>query len=1059
MSPSSPQEGAHASETSEPQLSSSELSQSMPPGSVRGVYQPPLEDMTTLQPSSHSQIDKLQSLLSLPDEKEFHLKEWLQQIFQWYAFSLYSLTNLIHVQRVNEEDIKTKELGVMFRHLRVVGVGVSSSVQPTVGSLFSPSYFLSKIHAWRHPPLRDIISDFEGVVRPGEMLLVLGRPGSGCSTFLKTIANQRSEYHSVCGDVFYDSLTPRDVETRYRGDVIYCPEDDVHFPTLTVQQTLNFAATMRAPQTRIGNQSRKQYTDLMTEILIRIFGLSHARNTVVGNAAIRGISGGEKKRVSIAEAICCRGRVAAWDNSTRGLDASTALEFIQTLRIATDIARCTSIVSLYQAGEQLYQLFDKVCVLQEGKMVYFGPAKDARQYFIDIGYEPLNRQTTPDFLVAVTDPNARQVREGCKQTVPRTAEEMATYFKRSGAGQRNRSEMDAYYATYVNKPELKDAYETCSRAEHARHAPQSKPHVVSIPMQVRAVMRRRWQILKGDWVTQAVQLGGQVFQAIVMGTLFLKLPDSTAAFFSRGGVMFFALLFSTMAAMAEIDALFAQRPIVLRHRNAALYFPFIESLAHTLVDFPITVIVQLIFSSIFYFLVGLQPSAQQFFIFVLVGLVATTVMKTFFRAISACFKTSSGAISVAGVSMTFAVLCTGYVIPANSIVSALRWVTYINPLRYGFEALMVNEFSTLQGMCTTLVPQGPGYENVSSINQVCTTVGSQPGQSTVDGSTFIALAFDYYYSNLWRNVGVLCLFLLGFFTVLLVMTERNVTYAITTSVTLFKQGTRVLTDGPDDEEKGPRSHTSNSLEEPAREMLGEKRSQDSTADPDIFSWNHIEYVVPVKGEERKLLDDVTGYVAPGKLTALVGASGAGKTTLLNVLAERVSTGVVSGDRFVNGHPLPADFGAQTGYCQQMDTHIPETTVREALLFSAKLRQPESVPLAEKEAYVDKCLAMCGLQDYADAIVGSLGVELKKRTTIAVELAAKPKLLLFLDEPTSGLDSQSAWAIVKFLRELANHGQAILCTIHQPSGELFQMFDRLLLLRKGGQTVYFGDLGE
>lgn len=228
---------------------------------------------------------------------------------------------------------------------------------------------------------------------------------------------------------------------------------------------------------------------------------------------------------------------------------------------------------------------------------------------------------------------------------------------------------------------------------------------------------------------------------------------------------------------------------------------------------------------------------------------------------------------------------------------------------------------------------------------------------------------------------------------------------------------------------------------------------------DVFSWRHVDYVVPIgKGEHKRLLDDVSGYVAPGKLTALMGESGAGKTTLLNVLAERVDSGVVTGDRLVNGQPLPADFQAQTGYVQQMDTHVPTATVREALLFSAKMRQPASVPLAEKEAYVETCLRMCGLEAYGDAIVGSLDIEHRKRTTIAVELAAKPKLLLFLDEPTSGLDSQSAWAIMSFLRSLADNGQAILCTIHQPSAELFQVFDRLLLLKKGGQTVYFGDLG-
>lgn len=125
-----------------------------------------------------------------------------------------------------------------------------------------------------------------------------------------------------------------------------------------------------------------------------------------------------------------------------------------------------------------------------------------------------------------------------------------------------------------------------------------------------------------------------------------------------------------------------------------------------------------------------------------------------------------------------------------------------------------------------------------------------------------------------------------------------------------------------------------------------------------------------------------------------------------------------------------------------------------------MRQPASVPLSEKEAYVERCLQLCGLEEHGDAIVGTLNVEMRKRTTIAVELVAKPRLLLFLDEPTSGLDSQSAWAIVSFLRELADKaGQAILCTIHQPSGELFEVFDRLLLLKVGGQTVYFGDLGH
>ncbi|KIJ14869.1 hypothetical protein PAXINDRAFT_169539 [Paxillus involutus ATCC 200175] len=967
------------------------------------------------------------------------------------------------VRRSGEDGIQARELGVMFKDLRVVGIGARASFQPTVGSTFSPDAIMRSINTMRHPPVRDILSGFEGVVTPGEMLLVLGRPGSGCTTFLKTIANQRGDYHAIHGDVHYDSFTPEDIAQRYRGDVVYCPEDDVHFPTLTVEQTLSFAATMRAPRKRLANQSREEYTKLVVEVLMRIFGLEHARDMVVGDAAIRGISGGQKKRVSIAEALSCRSKIHAWDNSTRGLDASTALEFVRALRIATDIGRVTTVVSIYQAGEQLYNLFDKVCVINEGKMAYFGPAKDARQYFIDMGYEPQNRQTTPDFLVAATDPSGRKVRGGCEGTVPRTADDMASYFKKSTLGQLNRSSLDSYLSLYVNKPELKKAYDVSAGSEHARHAPKSHAYTLSVPMQVRAVMRRRWQILKGDWVTQVVHLGTQIFQAIIMGTVFLQVQDTTSAYFSRGGVLFFALFFGSVSAMAELGALFAQRPIVLRHQKAAMYYPFIESLAHTVVDVPITLVIQTVFAVLFYFLVGLQKSAAQFFTFLLFVFTVTLVMKAFFRSIAAAFRAESSAVSLAGFSVMLLALYTGYTIPRPSIVGALRWITYLNPLRYAFESLLVNEFHTLNGTCTTLVPQGPGYENITLANQVCTAVGSQPGLATVDGNAYVSLSFGYEYSNLWKNFGIVCIFGLGFLAFLLTMTEFNTSSAFDTTVTLFKQGSRaeVITEStPEliDEEKaaGGEAYRSRNVTSDASEKPAFKKS----ATTDIFSWKHLQYVVPLAGgETRKLLDDISGYVAPGRLTALMGESGAGKTTLLNVLAQRASTGVVLGDRLVNGQALPADFQAQTGYCQQMDTHIPESTVREALLFSAKLRQPESVPMPEKEAYVDKCLKMCGLEAYADAIVGSLGVEHRKRTTIGVELAAKPKLLLFLDEPTSGLDSQSAWAIMTFLRELADNGQAILCTIHQPSAELFQVFDRLLLLRKGGQTVYFGDIGE
>lgn len=215
------------------------------------------------------------------------------------------------------------------------------------------------------------------------------------------------------------------------------------------------------------------------------------------------------------------------------------------------------------------------------------------------------------------------------------------------------------------------------------------------------------------------------------------------------------------------------------------------------------------------------------------------------------------------------------------------------------------------------------------------------------------------------------------------------------------------------------------------------------------------YDIKVKEGHRRLLDHVSGWVKPGTLTALMGVSGAGKTTLLDVLAQRGTLGVVTGDMLISGRPLDASFQRKTGYVQQLDLHLETTSVREALQFSAMLRQPKTVSRKEKFAFVEDVIKMLNMEDFAEAVVGipgeGLNVEQRKLLTIGVELAAKPALLLFLDEPTSGLDSQSSWAIISFLRKLANHGQTVLATIHQPSAILFQEFDRLLFLEQGGKT--------
>lgn len=165
--------------------------------------------------------------------------------------------------------------------------------------------------------------------------------------------------------------------------------------------------------------------------------------------------------------------------------------------------------------------------------------------------------------------------------------------------------------------------------------------------------------------------------------------------------------------------------------------------------------------------------------------------------------------------------------------------------------------------------------------------------------------------------------------------------------------------------------------------------------------------------------------------------------------------------FLDGRPLPKSFSRYMGYVVQEDVHLPSQTVREALQVTASLRRSLEIPRAEKDAYVEAVIEMLEMEDFADALIGvpgaGLNLEQRKRVTIGVELAARPDIL-FLDEPSSGLDGQSAVSIISLLRKLANAGQAIICTIHQPAAELIDYFDTLILLVKGGKMAYNGALG-
>ncbi|ODQ80831.1 hypothetical protein BABINDRAFT_161036 [Babjeviella inositovora NRRL Y-12698] len=556
---------------------------------------------------------------------------------------------------------------------------------------------------------------------------------------------------------------------------------------------------------------------------------------------------------------------------------------------------------------------------------------------------------------------------------------------------------------------------------------------------------------------------GNILMSLLLASIFYNLKADTESFYYRNAAMFIAILFNAFSSILEIFALYESRPIVEKHKSYALYHPSADAFASIITELPSKFFVSIGFNLIYYFMVNFRRSPGHFFFYYLVSITSTICMSHLFRTIGAATTSHSQAMTQATILLLALTIYTGFVIPTPKMLGWSRWINYLDPIGYAFEALISNEFSGRTFACSRYVPKGPDYLDAPKASTICSVVGAVPGQAFVSGETYINTAYAYYNKNRWRNWGILVSFTVFFLFTYVVLTEYNKGAMQKGEVLLFqKRSLKKLKQQQkiSDEETG-------SLEKVSREQEEEGSYNDSdklSGSSNIFHWRDLTYQVKIKTENRVILNNISGWVKPGQLTALMGASGAGKTTLLNTLSERLTSGAVTnGIRMVNGHPLDDFFQRTTGYVQQQDLHLVTSTVREAMRFSAYLRQPASVTKREKDDYVEYCIDLLGMQKYADAVVGvageGLNVEQRKRLTIGVELAAKPKFLLFFDEPTSGLDSQTAWSICKLMRKLANHGQAILCTIHQPSAMLLKEFDRLLFLQKGGQTIYFGDLGE
>lgn len=609
--------------------------------------------------------------------------------------------------------------------------------------------------------------------------------------------------------------------------------------------------------------------------------------------------------------------------STRGLDSATALKFVQSLRLAADFTHSVHAVAIYQASQAIYDLFDKAVVLYEGRQIYFGPAPAAKAYFEDMGWYCPQRQTTGDFLTSVTNPQERTAREGMENKVPRTPEEFETYWRQSSEYKALQEAMNQHEAAHPIDPHGEAAIQMREdkQQRQAKHVRPQSPYIISVTMQVRLTTKRAYQRILNDMSATVTQAAMQLILALIIGSVFYGTPDATAGFYSKGSVIFQAILMNALTAISEINKLYAQRPIVEKQAAYAFYHPYTEALAGIVSDIPIKFVTGAVFNLIVYFMSGLRREPAQFFLFFLITYTTTFVMSAIFRTLAAITKTVSQAMMLAGVMVLALVIYTGFVITVPKMHPWFSWIRWINPVYYAFEILIANEFHGRSFTCSSIVPS---YTPLVGDSWICSIASAVAGQHTVSGDGFIGIHYKYYWSHAWRNFGILIAFLVAFMLIYFIATELNSQTTSAAEVLVFQRGhvPAYLMNGG-----GKAVVTEDMTKTPKQEGGGEEKADAIEAQTDIFTWRDVVYDVPIKGENRRLLNHVSGWVKPGTLTALMGVSGAGKTTLLDALAQRTTMGVITGDMFVNGKHIDASFQRNTGYVQQQGKQSYKKTPR------------------------------------------------------------------------------------------------------------------------------------
>eukprot|EP00644_Phytophthora_capsici_P006568 jgi/Phyca11/9314/fgenesh1_pm.PHYCAscaffold_36_\ len=909
-----------------------------------------------------------------------------------------------------------------------------------------PNEMMKTIHglvAKKHTVTKRILRGVSGVLKPGTITLVLGQPGSGKSSLMKLLSGRfpKDKNVSIEGEVTYNGTPAGDLHKRLPQLVSYVPQRDKHYPELTVKETLEFAhaacggeLSVRAASHLVNGtpdenaealKAAQALAKFHPDVVIQQLGLDNCQNTIVGDAMLRGVSGGERKRVTTGEMAFGDKYVMLMDEISTGLDSAATFDIITTQRSLAKKFRKTVVISLLQPSPEVFGLFDDVMILNAGHLMYHGPCEQALSYFESLGFKCPPSRDVADFLLDLGTNKQYQyeVKVEGGSVIPRTPSDFADVFQHSSIYTETMKELSGPV-----KPSLVEDMTT-----HMTNQPEFSQ---SFWDSTSLLMRREIMVTRREMSAMMGRMIMSIVIALLCSSVYYQFNTSDAQL--AMGIIFESVLNLSLGQAAQIPTVMATREVFYKQRGANFFRTASYVLSSSVVQLPAIAVETLVFSAIVYWMCGFLGTFWHFFIFFVLLYFINVALSAFFFFLASASPNLNVANPLSSVSIVFFVMFAGYTITKDQIPDYLIWVYWINPTSWCLRALGINQY--INSHFDQCVYNGIDY---------CAKYGKTMGEYSLG-------TYEVPSEKFWLWYGMVFMVAIYFvFLFLSCLALEFYRYESPDNVVLDTENQSTATDSYVST-KTPRSSP------PSEVSVLVESAKELDFTPVTVAFKDLWYTVPDPTDSKKTIDllkGISGYALPGTITALMGSSGAGKTTLMDVIAGRKTGGKIRGEILLNGHPA-TDLAIRrcTGYCEQMDIHSESSTIREALTFSAFLRQGADVPDSCKYDAVSECLDLLDLNPIADQIIRGSSVEQMKRLTIGVELAAQPSVL-FLDEPTSGLDARSAKLIMDGVRKVANTGRTIVCTIHQPSAEVFSVFDSLLLLKRGGETVFAGELGD